>query len=79
MSPPNPAAVPVTSDPADYLPGDVVTWRLADGRPHMGIVSTRKSRAGVPLIAHNIGAGPRVEDMLFALTIHRHFRWVGPR
>ena len=73
------ASVPVTSDPADYLPGDVVTWRLADGRPHMGIVSTRKGQGGVPLIAHNIGAGPRVENMLFALDIHRHFRWHGPR
>ena len=73
------AAVPVTSDPADYLPGDVVTWRLADGRPHMGIVSTRRGAGGVPLIAHNIGAGPRVENMLFSLEIHGHFRWHGGR
>ena len=72
------AALPISSDPASYKPGDVVTWRMADGRPHMGIVSTRKSSSGVPLIAHNIGAGPKVEDMLFALKIHGHFRWHGP-
>ena len=71
------AALPVTSDPSKFKPGDVVTWRLADGRPHMGIVSTRKTSSGVPLIAHNIGAGPQVEDMLFDLKIHGHFRWNG--
>ena len=72
------AALPVTSDPANFLPGDVVTWRLPDNRPHMGIVSTRKGAGGVPLIAHNIGAGPKVEDMLFAFRINGHFRWRGP-
>ena len=28
-----------------------------------------------PKIVHNIGWGPRVEDMLFDLKIHGHFRW----
>ena len=70
-------ALPVSSDPSVFQPGDIVTWRLADNRPHMGIVSTRKSASGVPLIAHNIGWGPRVEDMLFDLKIHGHFRWRG--
>ena len=69
----------VTSDPSRYKPGDIVSWRLPDGRPHIGVVSTRKSAGGIPLIAHNIGAGPQVEDMLFAFRIHGHFRWRGPR
>jgi uncharacterized protein YijF (DUF1287 family) len=69
------AALPLSSDVAAFRPGDVITWRLADGRPHMGIVSTRVSASGTPLIAHNIGAGPQVEDMLFAFQIHGHFRW----
>ncbi|MEM6661989.1 MAG: DUF1287 domain-containing protein [Pseudomonadota bacterium] len=73
------AALPLSSDPAVFQPGDVVTWRLPDNRPHMGIVTTRKSAGGVPLISHNIGAGPRVEDMLFDLKIHGHFRWHPPR
>ena len=71
------ASLPVSNDPGAYQPGDIVTWRLPDNRPHMGIVTTRKSPAGVPLIAHNIGAGPQVEDMLFDLTVHGHFRWDG--
>ncbi|MBX2855024.1 MAG: DUF1287 domain-containing protein [Rhodobacteraceae bacterium] len=71
------AALPISSDPKAYKPGDVVTWRLPDNRPHMGIVTSRKSSEGVPLIAHNIGAGPQVEDMLFDLEIHGHFRWGG--
>ena len=71
------AALPISSDPAAFLPGDVVTWRLPGGRPHMGIVTTQKSRSGVPLISHNIGSGPQVEGMLFDLKIHGHFRWNG--
>ncbi|MEM7056857.1 MAG: DUF1287 domain-containing protein [Pseudomonadota bacterium] len=71
------AALPISSDPTAFKPGDVVTWRLADGRPHMGIVTTQKTAQGIPLISHNIGAGPQIEDMLFALKIHGHFRWDG--
>lgn len=73
------AALRVTSDPARYRPGDIVSWRLPNGRPHIGVVTTRKSAAGIPLIAHNIGAGPRVEDMLFSYRINGHFRWRGRR
>ena len=72
-------SLPVSEDASTFRPGDIVTWRLADGRPHMGIVTTRTSAAGVPLISHNIGWGPRIEDMLFDLKIHGHFRWrAGP-
>lgn len=71
------ASLPITQDPANYRPGDVVTWRLPDGRPHMGIVTTRKAPDGTPLISHNIGAGPKVENMLFDLDISGHFRWGG--
>lgn len=69
------AEVPANDDASDYLPGDIVTWRLPDGRPHMGVVSTRSAPSGRPLIAHNIGAGPKLEDMLFEYAVHRHFRW----
>ena len=64
----------------DYRPGDVVAWALADGRPHIGLVTERRSSDGKrPLIMHNIGWGPRIEDMLFGLTITGHFRYEGPR
>ena len=63
----------------DYQPGDVVSWRLDNGRPHIGIVTKQVSRDGVPLIAHNIGWGTRVEDMLFDYNITGHFRFTGLR
>lgn len=71
------AALPVTRDPDDYRPGDLVTWRLGGRLPHIGVVTDRRSRDGSrPLIAHNIGAGPKLEDMLFDHPIIGHFRWL---
>ncbi len=71
------AALEISSDPSKFLPGDVVTWRLPNNRPHMGIVTSRVGSNGMPLISHNIGWGPKVEDILFAYQIHGHFRWDG--
>ncbi|MEM7213071.1 MAG: DUF1287 domain-containing protein [Pseudomonadota bacterium] len=71
------AALPVKSDPALFLPGDIVSWRLPNNLPHIGIVTNRKGRSGAFMIAHNIGWGPKVEDMLFQYRIHGHFRWDG--
>ena len=61
---------------SDYQPGDIVSWRLAGGLPHIGIVSDRKSGDGTPLIIHNIGAGPQEEDVLFAYKINGHFKFI---
>jgi uncharacterized protein YijF (DUF1287 family) len=62
----------------DYKPGDVVAWALADGRPHIGMVTERRSADGKrPLVMHNIGMGPQIEDMLFGLTITGHYRYGG--
>jgi uncharacterized protein YijF (DUF1287 family) len=66
--------LPVSSEARDYKPGDIVTWRLPDGRPHIGLVSDRQA-GGMPLIVHNIGAGAEVEDTLFAFTISGHYRY----
>ena len=72
------ASLPVTDNGDDYKPGDVVAWALADGRPHIGLVIERRSSDGKrPLIMHNIGFGPQIEDMLFGLTITGHFRYRG--
>jgi uncharacterized protein YijF (DUF1287 family) len=68
-------SLPVTKDASDYRPGDLVTWRLADGRPHIGLVSDR-SGDGRPLMVHNIGAGAKVEDVLFAFTVTGHYRFL---
>ncbi|WP_119301189.1 DUF1287 domain-containing protein [Dongia deserti] len=68
-------ALPVKQEPAAYQPGDIVTWTLANGRPHIGIVSDQRSADGArPLVIHNIGWGTREEDALFAYRITGHFR-----
>jgi len=70
------AAVPITKNPEDYQPGDIVSWRLGGRLPHMGIVSDKKSAWGTPLIIHNVGAGPVEDDLLFNTDIHGHFRYL---
>ncbi|MGD9547880.1 MAG: DUF1287 domain-containing protein [Candidatus Krumholzibacteriia bacterium] len=66
-----------TRDPADYLPGDLVTWMLPGNLPHIGIVTDRRSPDGLrPLIVHNIGRGPRLEDCLISFTVTGHYRYL---
>lgn len=63
-----------SADAADYRPGDIVSWQLVDGRPHIGVVSLRRTLDGRPLVVHNIAVGAREEDVLFAWTITGRFR-----
>jgi len=66
----------ITSSRDDYLPGDVVAWDLGGGQDHIGIVTNIWSESEKRcLVVHNIGAGARVEDVLFAWTIKGHYRW----
>ena len=58
-----------------YQAGDLVTWMLPGNLPHIGIVSGEKTSGGVPLVVHNIGRGPEVEDVLFAYPITGHYRY----
>jgi hypothetical protein len=68
-------ALPVSQDAAAYQPGDIVTWVLSGGQPHIGIVSDRRSADDArPLVIHNIGWGAQEEDTLFAYRITGHFR-----
>ena len=68
--------LPVSTDPADYRPGDLVTWMLPGNLPHIGIVTDKRSADGQrPLIVHNIGRGPKLEDMLFHYPITGHYRY----
>ncbi len=62
----------------DYSPGDLVTWDLGGGVPHIGIVVSEKSAEGRHLIVHNIGQGPKSEDVLFRWKITGHYRYFGP-
>ena len=69
-------ALSVTTDATDYQPGDVVTWDLGGGTTHIGIVTNVWSdETANYLIAHNIGAGVRVENVLFSWRITGHYRY----
>ncbi len=63
------------SDPRAYQAGDIVTWRLPAGVPHVGIVSDKSLPSGVPLVVHNIGSGTVEEDVLLRYTITGHYRY----
>jgi uncharacterized protein YijF (DUF1287 family) len=70
------AAVAVSRTASEYLPGDLVTWRLPGNLPHIGIVSDRRNAdTGIPLIIHNIGAGPVEDDILYSFPITGHYRY----
>jgi hypothetical protein len=75
------AAQPVTDDARDYKPGDVVTWDLSGGLTHIGIVVAVPSESDENRlqVVHNIGAGPKMEDVLFNWKITGHYRFAGPR
>ncbi len=67
-------SLPVTEAKEDYHPGDLVTCTVPPNRPHIMIVSDRKSSDGIPLAIHNIGAGTREENRLFSFPITGHYR-----
>ena len=69
----------IANRPEDYAPGELVTWDLGGNVPHIGIVVDQKSGAsGRYMIVHNIGQGPRMEDVLFDWKITGHYRYFGP-
>ena len=70
----------LTTDPyeiAEWQPGDIVTFEGS----HIGIISDKRNRDGIPYLIHNSGQPKREEDAL--LRCHRnhpisgHFRWNG--
>lgn len=69
------SAVPITQDPTDYLPGDVVMWNVS-GLAHTGLVSDDiVPDTNRHFVVHNIGAGTQTEDILFEFPITGHFRY----
>ncbi|WP_434778390.1 DUF1287 domain-containing protein [Neisseria sp. Ec49-e6-T10] len=69
-------ALTVTQEGKNYKAGDIVSWRLDNGLPHIGIVSDRVSADKKrPLIIHNIGQGAKEEDVLFVWKIVGHYRY----
>ncbi len=69
-------AMEISDNPLDYSPGELVTWKVAGNLPHIGVVTDRISEvSGRALIAHNIGRGPELEDMLFEYPITGRYRY----
>ena len=70
-------SIPVSNNPSDYKPGDIVTWDLQGSSPwHIGIVTNKLSSVtNNPLIVHNIGRGPTIDDMIFDFPIRGHDRY----
>ncbi|MEB4592194.1 DUF1287 domain-containing protein [Candidatus Thiothrix sp. Deng01] len=67
--------LPVTHNPTDYQPGDVVAWDLGKGQAHIGIVTQYSTPDGRPLMAHNVGYGANIEDALFFWPVIGHYRY----
>lgn len=68
----------ISKNGLDYLPGDLVTWDLTGkGKAHIGIVSAYlSSDLKRPLVIHNIGRGPEINDALFKFEITGHYRYL---
>jgi uncharacterized protein YijF (DUF1287 family) len=72
-------ALPITGRERDYSPGELVAWDLGNGNNHIGIVVSEKSSSGRYMIVHNIGQGPKMEDVLFSWKTIGHYRYFGPQ
>ena len=74
------ASLPITTFPEDYKPGDIVTYHRPFSRvsnSHIAIVSDVLAPTGRPMIVHNRGWGPQLEDALFVDRITGHYRYLG--
>lgn len=64
----------VSSEAKDYTAGDIVVFKLPNGLSHIALV-TNHYKEEVPLLVHNIGLGPRLENILFKYEIISHYRY----
>ena len=68
--------LPISDNPEEYHPGDIVCWNLGGGITHIGIVINKKSNDNQRfLIVHNIGAGQVIEDCLFNFKVIGHYSY----
>ncbi|NLL13792.1 MAG: DUF1287 domain-containing protein [Fibrobacter sp.] len=71
-------AVEVSQEGSDYLPGDIVVWKIPGDLDHIGlVVDVRVRNTDRFAVVHNIGRGAQVEDVLFEYKITGHFRYFG--
>ena len=73
-------SLPISDFAESYLPGDIVTYHRPQNRTttaHIAIVTDRIAPSGRPMIVHNRGWGPQLEDALFVDRITGHYRFQG--
>ncbi len=58
----------------NWLPGDLVYWKLDNGLDHCGIVSNIKGSSGAPMVIHNLSQTTQ-EDVLKSWKIVAHYRF----
>ena len=69
-------SLPISDNSNDYLPGDVVAWKLNEKQFHIGMVMKARSYDDErPLIGHNINSGTKIQDVLFDWEIVGHYRY----
>ena len=67
-------------EPADYQPGDIVVWSLANAEKHIGIVVPGPGkRANEAWVVHHKDTVVKWEDVLFDYKIDGHFRFPAAR
>jgi uncharacterized protein YijF (DUF1287 family) len=60
----------------EYLPGDIVTWKLPANLDHIAMVSNSKiNSSGRYVVIQAIGKGAKIEDLLFTYQITGHYRY----
>jgi hypothetical protein len=62
----------------EYLPGDIVAWDLDGKHTHIGMLVDQRNLWGRYKVLHNIGEGPKIEDVLFDWKVIGHYRYYGP-
>lgn len=77
-------AVSCSPDPFDidqWQPGDIVIF--GKGYTHIGIISDRRNKDGIPYLIHNAGQPNREEDVLLRYadseTVTGHYRFEGKK
>lgn len=59
---------------SDWQPGDVVFWKLAFGKDHVGVVSDGVAASGRLMVIHNIGPTVSEQDCLASWKVVGHYR-----
>ena len=68
--------IPLSPKAQKAKPGDLLTWMLPAGLPHIGIVSDRRTPDGKRhLVIHNIGRGAQEEDVIEKYKLTGHYRY----